>query len=486
MNFKHIQDLTTFIVFLALFLTYFVQIQTVDLTLFDHLVFGFILFLVGYLYYIRHQHIKTIEKSAFYDELTGLPNLVKFKKDVAYMLKSYPNKKFTVVKVDIENFKVINEIFDYEVGNNVLKAFTATAAAVKEKPFFLARVGVDEFLMFGEENFLMDLENLTVHYEAFFKNLVPEIENHNLAFRYGRYCIEDNENDVNNIVNKVVIAHKNARANSKAKIKDYDDTLKKQLLSKTNIINKMDKALSTGEFHAYLQPKINLKTNQLTGAEALVRWIESDNTMIYPNDFIPIFENNGFIIQLDFFILETVCKTLRLWIDAGYNAIPISVNFSRAHLNNKNLSNEVVDILKKYNISHDLIDIELTETAFLDNEANLIEGILLDFEKAGISVSVDDFGAGYSSLGLIKSIRTGTVKLDKSFLDDNSNPYRSGLVIKGIVDLIKSLDSHIVAEGVEDERQAEFLRSINCDTAQGYFFAKPMPIYEFEKEYFEN
>ncbi len=485
-NLKRIQDLTTFMVFLSLFITYLFQFQTSRLTIFDHIIFLFILLLVGYLYYIRNNHIKEIEKTAYYDELTGLPNLVKFKKDAFAILKSNQNSEFAIVKVDIENFKVINEIFDFEIGNKVLKAFAKTADSVTLKPFFLARVGVDEFLMFGTRDFLMNLESLTEHYERFFKESVPEIENHLLAFRYGRYCIPTGETNVNDIVNKVVIAHKNSRSNSKTKINDYDENLKKQLLAKTSITNKMQKSLTNGEFKAYLQPKFSLQNNELSGAEALVRWIDTDSSVIYPNDFIPVFESNGFILKLDFFILETVCKTLRLWIDAGYKTYPISINFSRLHLNNPNLAFEIIDVLKKYNIPHNLIEVELTETAILDNEDHLLPKILDDFENNNIAVAVDDFGAGYSSLGLIKSVKPGIVKLDKSFLDNTSNQARSKLVIQGVVNLVSSLNATIVAEGVEDKEQAEFLKSINCDIAQGYFFAKPMPIREFEEKYLEN
>ncbi len=485
-NSNYWQNIILAISIIALFITFYSQNQIKELQLSDYIVFATIVGLVVGIWHLNSKNSKLIEKAAYYDDLTGLPNLLKLKLEMKKVLNENPDKEYAIMKFDLENFKVINELFSYEVGNKVLKAFAKTAENVTEKSFILAKVGVDELIMFSGNGFVANFNEETKYYESIFKNLVPEIENHILSFRYGRYHIEKGETDVNDIINKVTIAHKNAKSCAEYGIREYDNDLKNQLLNRITITNKKEKALANNEFHAFLQPKFDLQTSELTGAEALVRWIESDDKMIYPNDFIPVFEDNGFIVKIDYFILETICKTIRLWIDAGYKTIPISINFSRSHLSNLDLVADVIKMLKKYDIPHDLIEIELTETAVIENVSNTLDTILDEFEKANISVSVDDFGAGYSSLGLIKSIKPNIVKLDKSFLEQSTDTTRGETVVKGIVSLIKSLDAHIVAEGVEEESQVAFLKEINCDTAQGYFYAKPMPISEFEKKYLEN
>ncbi len=482
---KILQNVLTFIIVSILFIAFYFQNQNRVITPSDISIFLILIFLIGYIWSVRDKSLKNIEHIAYYDELTGLPNLVWLKKHISTTLNSHPNEEFAIIKIDIEDFKAINELYDFEVGNNVLKAFGKTAASVDEKTFVIARCGVDEFMLFSGNNFIAELDSRTTHYEAYFKKVVPEISNHQLYFNYGRYIIPIGENDINDIINKVTIAHRDAKAIRDNRIHDYNDNLKRKLLSKIEITNKMEKALNNGEFYAYLQPKFRLSDDELIGAEALVRWIDKNNKITFPNDFIPVFEANGFIIHLDYFILELVCKTIRDWLDKGYPIIPVSVNFSRVHLSNSNLANNVSDIINKYNIPSNLIEIELTETAILENKDDL-DKLLLDFEKKEISISIDDFGAGYSSLGLIKSIKADTLKLDKSFLDNPGDSKRGELVISGIVSLAQSLDMKIVAEGVEEESQIKFLKSINCESAQGYFYAKPMPINEFEDAYLKK
>ncbi len=444
-----------------------------------------LIFLVVLLYlaYTRKQHLKSVEKAAYYDELTGLPNMVRFKQLMRQHLDAFDGP-FSIVKFDIANFKVINELFSFETGNKVLCAFAQTGARVEDPSYFIARTGSDEFFMFSGNGLLHGLETSRLSYEPFFKTLVPELKNHNLTFRYGRYKIESIEEDVNDIVNKATMAHNYAKTQSGDRvIFDYDDSFKQKALITAELSNKMYDAIANEDFVPYLQPKFNIENNELIGAEALVRWIERDGNIIYPNVFIPLFESNGFIVELDKHMLKIVCRTIKRWIANGYNVVPVSVNFSRIHLQNPQFVADLKAIVDDYELSTSYIEIELTETTVTENEGD-ISDLLEKFRDAGFTVSIDDFGAGYSSLGMLKNFTVDTLKLDRSFFDLNKYDKRGDLVIDGIIRLAHSLDMRIVAEGVEAPDQVDFLKSVNCESAQGYYFAKPMPIVDFEKRYY--
>ncbi len=431
---------------------------------------------------VQRRSIKKIEEAAYIDKLTNLPNLAKLKKDLSYILNENKDKQYTIIKVDVKNFKSINEIYGFDIGNKFLQVFKSISETAPEKSLIVARIGIDEFIFFSGNGFLDTLEESTAHYESFFKMIIPELKDHHLAFSYGRYKITLGETDIDEIINKVSLAHTMSKEKKNSAIYDYDDDYKQKVLVQTTIINKMKKALQNNEFVAFLQPKVNLNTYKLVGAEALVRWIESDGKIIFPNEFIPVFESNGFIVELDKFILECVCKSLSKWRTEGKACYPISVNFSRLHLEKFNFIEDIKQIVDKYEVPHELIEIEITETTVLQNEA-VLGKFIDDLHNEKFTISIDDFGAGYSSLGLLKDFKFNTLKLDRSFLSNTKDNKRGEIVIEGIVNLAHSLNLDLIAEGIEDEPQIEFLRSINCQAAQGYYFAKPMPIIDFEKQY---
>ncbi len=457
----------------------------VDTKLFVHILIVFvILIIVGLLLFALYffQAKKTMERIAYYDDLTGLPNLSKFKEEISSTLRANPTERFVAVKFDVDNFKVINEIYSFEVGNKVIRAFSKTGSTVTEKTFILARVGVDEFMMFAGNGFLDRLEDLTEHYEDYFKKSIPELEKHHLTFSYGRYFIELGETNANDIVTKTSMAHSIAKSKKDSVIWNYDDAYKNQLLKLTTISNKMELALKENQLTPFLQPKVNLDNDKVIGAEALVRWIEPDGNMIYPNEFIPLCESNGFITEIDKHILSEVCKTLRNWIDNGLEIVPVSVNFSRIHLNNPNFYQDIVKIVDSFDIPHKYIEIEFTETTISNNE-NSAEQLFDNLRKSNFKVSIDDFGVGHSSLGMLKNFNVDTLKLDRSFFLDNVQGGNGERVIDGIIKLAHSINMNVVAEGIEDIEQINFLRSINCESVQGYFFAKPMPVTDFTNNY---
>ncbi len=343
----------------------------------------------------------------------------------------------------------------------------------------------DEFIMLGNEEIFEDILTASKNYEKRFKELLPFAKEHHFNFRLGRYLIEKDETDLNEIIAKTNLAHAVAKSEKREGFTDYDSRQRQRLITVSDITNKADYALKHNEFKVYLQCKNSLKDGSVIGAEALVRWIREDGSFIFPGDFISVFESNGFIATLDKYMLDKVCEILRNWIDSGYNCIPIAVNFSRANLKNPNLINDIKQITDKWNIPRNYIEIELTESVSDEEQINL-EELLSSLHEEGFRVSLDDFGSGYSSLGMLKNLKIDTLKLDRSFFTNQHNKDRGNIVVEGFVNLAHSLGMYVVAEGIEEQEQVDFLNKIDCDGAQGYFFAKPIDHKQFEQNYLQN
>ncbi len=445
-------------------------------------IFFVLILLIGYFVFYRSATLHSLEKTAYYDPLTTLPNTAKIKKDMQYILSQNKTTQYGIIKVDVENFKVINEMFGFDIGNEVLKAPKIVSTKANEPSLIVARVGVDENLIFASADFISQMHKDTSHYESFYKILIPELKDYNLKFKYGRYIIPLGSTDVDDIINKVTLAHYMAKTGKGLTIYDYDDEYKAKILKDAEIVNKMDAALENNHFKVYLQPKFSLSTNSLVGAEALVRWEEEDGNMIMPNSFIPLFEKNGSITKLDMYVLDMTCATIRRWIDDEIGHLIVSVNFSRLHLSNPNFVEDIAAVLDKYNLPHHYIEIEVTESITHDYENDISE--LFDkIHHYGFNISIDDFGSGYSSLGMLKNLKVDTLKLDKTFFDSSISTNRSNLVVEGMINLAHKLGMYVVAEGIETEIQLATLRDMGCDAVQGYYYSKPIPTEEFVDKY---
>ena len=256
--------------------------------------------------------------------------------------------------------------------------------------------------------------------------------------------------------------------------------MEQQIQKERMIVSNMESALVNNEFKVFLQPKIDLVSNQIVGAEALVRWKRPDGTMLPPNDFIPLFERNGFIIRLDFFMYEQVCKLLNKWKMSGSRIVPISVNVSRIHLYQDDFMDKILRLVESYEIDPSMIEFELTESIFLNNTRTAIN-MMKDLRNYGFCVSIDDFGAGYSSLNLLKDMRTDVLKLDKEFFREGDMQQEERIIVSSIISMAKQLNMKVLSEGVETEMQSDFLKAVQCDMAQGYLYAKPLPVSDFEK-----
>ena len=263
-------------------------------------------------------------------------------------------------------------------------------------------------------------------------------------------------------------------------LKATKQSLRTVKLFEDKIEKEMEYALESGQFVMYLQPKYNIKLDKFCGSEALVRWQYTEKEVIYPGDFIPIFEKNGFIRKIDMYILEQACKEIRSLFDKGISPLPISVNFSRVDFFKKDFIENIVNICDRYKIPYSLIEIEITESSMFGDTDTLFN-VSRNLQDIGFIVAMDDFGSGYSSVNMLKNIPLNVIKLDRGFFVDDKDVDKSQIVIKSIVSLIKQLGIRVVAEGIETRSQIEMLKKANCDIVQGYYFSKPLPIKEFEK-----
>ena len=280
------------------------------------------------------------------------------------------------------------------------------------------------------------------------------------------------------VIDNANLARKHIKKNAENKCCFYDDELEERVKMELDICNSMQQALDDQEFIMYLQPKVDLETNKIVGAEALTRWQRKDGKFMFPDQFIPLFEKNGFIIQLDFYIYECACKAIKKWEELEIEPVTISVNVSRVHLNTDDFVEKVMELVKRYKIKHEYLEFELTESIFLDNTESAIS-TMHELREKGFYVSIDDFGAGYSSLNLLKDMTTDVLKLDKEFFGGGDMKQEEKIIVSSITNMAKQLKMKVLSEGVETESQSKFLKEIDCDMAQGYLFAKPMPEDEF-------
>ena len=282
------------------------------------------------------------------------------------------------------------------------------------------------------------------------------------------------------MLDRASLAKKTAKDTINQKYSFYDESHLKNVLQNKEIENSMLQALKDEEFKLYFQPKCSFDKNAITSAEVLVRWQNRKRGIIPPDEFIPIFEHNGFIIKLDFYVLEKALQTLRSWLDEGLKPYKLSINFSRLHLKDELSLPKIKILLDFYKIPASLIELEITESAVMNNtpEAKkFVQGL----HDLGISVAMDDFGAGYSSLNVLKDLPFDTLKIDKEFLRDFGTNHRTSAVLEGIITMLKNMKTCVVAEGVETKEQADFLTTLKCDLAQGFLYYQPMQAEEFKK-----
>lgn len=409
------------------------------------------------------------------DSLTGIANSEAFYKTARKLIDNNPNTTYVVGVVNVRKFTVINELFGYKTGKTVLRFLAEQLESYLQINSTCARLNADNFAVCmpysraGMEAFTEKLNQICDAYELEFP----------LSLNVGLCIADDTKESVNLILDHAILALTLVMKSNRVDVAYYDKSLRLKMLREAEITSEMQQALLEKQFQIYLQPQVNHKTGELTGCEALVRWVHPDKGMISPGDFIPVFEKTGFITRLDRFVWEEACRVIADWKKRGRRVIPISVNISRIDILELDLISIFQEMMQKYDITTDELRLEITESAYVE-QGNEILDVVGQLRDKNFIVEMDDFGSGYSSLNTLKDVPVDVLKLDLRFLSGGEND-RGNIILESVVDMANRLKLAIVAEGVETKPQADFLNNLGCETIQGYLYSKPIPVQEFEK-----
>ncbi len=443
--------------------------------------FVMMLFVIAGMY---RSYYRRLEKIAFVDRLTGEANNAAFQLRCQQMLKQLPPNSCTVVLLNVKNFKLINENFGSAQGDNTLRHIMKVLQQNIREGELAARADADNFFLCLEENDPEVIQNrLSDMVESINSFGSEQDPSYLLTVQQGAYTVDNPDLEITIIQDRAKSACRNRAAQQDGVCIFYDAAFTQQMQKEHDLNELFDAALTNGEFQVYLQPKVWIEGGRLAGAEALIRWNNPQRGMIYPSDFVPVFEKNGKICKLDLFVFEQVCRSLHQWIESGKKPFPISVNLSRQHFSDKDFLLKFKAIADRYEIPAGLLELELTESIFLEDQGiEFVKHKIDEMHHFGFGCSLDDFGAGYSSLGLLMEFDVDAIKLDRRFFLNVSSP-KTRDVVKSIVDLAKKIGALIVAEGIETQEQLEFLKDVGCKLVQGYLYAKPMPIPDFERDW---
>lgn len=440
------------------------------------------LFFLLCLLYIQKNNRKQLEKIAFVDAVTGGMSSMAFRFRLMALLENAPPDRYTVVFLNIRNFKLINESFGSRAGDDTLRY----CMRVLERNIFQG-----ELAGRGEEDsyYLCLRENKESAVRARLEGITEDINSFNkkreadtaycLAFRQGAYVVEEPQMDITIIQDRAKTACLWQQDHTLGECVFYDNRFMQSLRQEHELTALFQGALDRGEFLVYLQPKVRLSDGKTAGAEALVRWRNPQRGMIFPSDFIPVFEKNGSICKLDRYIFEKVCELLARRMQEGKAIFPVSVNLSRQHFKDPDFLRQFSEIADKYHIPDGILELELTESIFFDDQGiEFVGKCIRRMHRLGFKCSLDDFGSGYSSLGLLREFDVDTIKLDRRFFLDISQPKAEDVLIC-LTELGRRLGVQIVAEGIEKQEQIAFLKRVRCDMVQGYFYSRPLPVEEF-------
>ncbi|MHB1314150.1 MAG: bifunctional diguanylate cyclase/phosphodiesterase [Christensenellales bacterium] len=427
--------------------------------------------------------MRVLRYHAEHDLLTGYSNFEKFKADVEEILSKEFSRPYSLWYCDIKNFKYINDIYGYDTGDKLLQYWAKIIADThsSEEPF--ARISADHFTCLKHYESREDLSS----YFQTVSQLVGNFEElsrqqFKVELAAGIYCIDTPEDilSVQEMMDRANIAQKSIKSESGSRFALYSDEMRKRVIYEKTLEAQMENALQAGSFAVYLQAQIDIqKGYQIVGAEALARWKEPLKEIIPPAEFIPLFERNGFIIQLDFFVFHKVCQYISDLLSQGKQPRRISVNVSRITMMRPNFAEEYDEVKRRYGIPNGILELECTESIFSDNY-KLFASIIQDMRRRGFYCAMDDFGTGYSSLTLLKDLPIDVLKLDMMFFRQGDSPQRDTAILRNVISMAKDLNMRVVAEGVETIKQVELLKSIGCDCVQGCVFFAPMPMEEFD------
>ena len=409
------------------------------------------------------------------DQLTGLFSKEYFYQRAKEILSQNPDQEYDIICSNIENFKLINDAFGVPAADRLLREIAALLQQKTKDMGICGRLNADRFgcLIMRQREYT----------DAMFRNTLEQInaltEIKNIVVKWGVYPVGKNAATVEQMCDRALLTAQSIKGQYGIHYATYNDTLRSQLQRRQRITDNMEAALAEKQFAIYLQPKYRVKDSALIGAEALVRWNHPEWGLQPPSEFIPLFEKNGFITKLDRYVWDAVCGILREWDDKGYPPLSVSVNVSRADIFHADIAEVLLETVNRHGLPPERLHLEITESAYAEAPDRIIEttGRL---RALGFVIEMDDFGSGYSSLNMLSKMPVDILKLDMKFLQGEIEKSGDEGIIRFIMDLAHYMKLGVVAEGVETEKQLNYLRAIDCDCVQGYYFARPMPVREFE------
>ena len=410
------------------------------------------------------------------DKLTGLLTPQSFQKAAKDFLEE-SHEDVCLIAMDIEHFRFFNKWYSRWQGDRLLKSIAYILHEMER--LFDAVSGYG-----GGDNFfiIMDKHQSVMNY--LIKNVSALVSSFDgiEGFRmvFGGYEIKDKNEDILDALDYATTATGNALNKAETEICWYNSQMVKDLEYDLQIITEIERGLDEYEFTFFLQPKCSILDNKIVGAEALVRWNNKIRGFISPGEFIPTLEKNGKVMKVDVYIWEQVCKTIRKWMNEGKKPVPISVNVSRIDIFSVDVPTVFSNLINIYNIDPKYLEIEVTESAFMD-DTRILKSVIQRLREKGFTILIDDFGSGYSSLNMLKDVQADILKMDMKFFDLNSSNYEKGVsIIKSVVDLSKNMKLSIIAEGVETSEQINLLKGMGINYVQGFYYYKPIPINEYE------
>lgn len=410
-----------------------------------------------------------------YDRLTGLYSKEFFYQKAKDILRRNTEKSYDIICSDIENFKLVNDVFGTGTGDRLLCGIAGLYREFVGDLGICARLNADQFACL--------LEHKMEYTDELFRDVANAVnalsDAKRIVMKWGVCPVEDRTLPVEQMCDRALMAARSVKGQYGKYFAQYNGILRERLLQEEEIKDSMESALEGGQFEIYLQPKYRLADDSLCGAEALVRWNHPTRGLQPPAVFIPLFERSGFITRLDRFVWEEACAVLRRWDQMGWQNIPISVNVSRADIYNTDLPEFLTELQRQYDLAASRLHLEITESAYTEDPEQLISTVRR-LRELGFVIEMDDFGSGYSSLNMLNKLPFDILKLDMKFIQSETAGTVNQGILRFIIDLAQWMKLGVVAEGVETKEQVQNLRDVGCDYVQGYYFARPMPVKDFE------
>lgn len=433
----------------------------------------------GLLFYLHRRRQQTLLwKAAYVDKVTGRYNYEKMVLDVEHLFDGTHQGEYGICSLDVVNFKFVNENFGYSVGNHVLSLMARLIGEECKEAEYCARSGGDQFVLVLKSH---ETEELVGRMKRLTDKIAQEVQRLNGDYKIrvvaGVYMLQEDK-DPHFAFDKANLARKSVRDSRSRNVAVYDTQMHRRTIQAREIEAIMYQSLADEEFQVYLQPRVVIGTGEIVAAEALVRWQRKNGEMIYPDAFIPLFEANGFIREMDFFIYEKVCRMLKERLEKQLPIVPISVNVSRAHLEGGGFLPHFNELIEEYQVPKDYVEMELTESLLVEDPDRMI-AMVKELKENDYKVSIDDFGSGYSSLNILKQLHFDLLKIDKEFLRTEGVKPEDRIILQNVIRMAKELKMQVLIEGVETKEQQQMLTQMDCDFAQGYYFSRPIPVTDF-------